>query len=127
LLAAGRRGEAFAHFMRLAGVPEDSIAAARESPVWPGLEALAPTLAYDAACLGDGRPPADRLAGIAQPTLVATGTADRSSGASWVLALDEAADAIATSIPRAERRALEGQSHVADPDVLAGELGRFFG
>ena len=57
LLAAGRRGDAFAHFMRLAEVPEADIEAARGAPFWPDLEALAPTLAYDAACLGDGHPP----------------------------------------------------------------------
>src|SRR3954454_19164437 len=46
------------------------IAAARDAPFWPELEALAPTLAYDAACLGDGAPPVRRLAAIGCPTLV---------------------------------------------------------
>jgi hypothetical protein len=38
-----------------------------------------------------------------------------------------AADAIAASIPRAECRTIEGQSHVADPKVVAPVLERFFG
>lgn len=50
-LAEGRRGEAGELFMRLAGSPEEQIAAARNSTHWRGVEALAHTLAYDAACL----------------------------------------------------------------------------
>jgi pimeloyl-ACP methyl ester carboxylesterase len=94
---------------------------------WPAMEAIAHTLAYDAACLGDGRPPAHRLARIGQPTLVATGGAHPPGAASWVVALDPAADAIAASIPRAERQTLEGQSHVADPKAVVAVLEPFFG
>ncbi|GIG87948.1 alpha/beta fold hydrolase [Plantactinospora endophytica] len=127
VLAAGRRGDAVELFMRLAGASEEDIAGARRSPVWAGLEALAPTLAYDAACLGDGRPPTARLAGITQPTLVATGgSSDPHTGGLQPGFFDDAADAIAASIPKAERRLLDGQTHVADPAVLASVLGRFF-
>ena len=45
-------------FMRLAGASDEDIAGARGSH-WPGLEKLAHTLAYDAACYGP--PPVDRL------------------------------------------------------------------
>ncbi|WP_239160054.1 hypothetical protein [Virgisporangium ochraceum] len=62
-LAAGRRGDAVGLFMRLAGASEEDIAGARAAPVWPALEALAPTLAHDGACLGDGRPPCRRRNG----------------------------------------------------------------
>jgi Alpha/beta hydrolase family len=127
-LAAGRRGDALELFMRLTGSSEAEIAGARSSPLWPAMEGLAHTLPYDAACLGDGRPPRDRLAGITQPSLVATGAAARAPAApAWVLALDPAADAIAASIPHAERRTLAGQSHIADPKVIAPLLERFFG
>jgi len=127
LLAAGRRGDAFARFMRIAEVPEESIAAARDAPFWADLEALAPTLAYDAACLGDGRPPTARLARVAQPTLVATGAGAREPGAApWIQALDPAADAIAAGLPHGERTVVEGQGHVPDPTVLAAVLARFF-
>ena len=116
-LADGRRGDAIELFMRLAGSSEEDIAGAKDSPHWPGLEALAHTLAYDAACLGDGPPPTDRLATITQRTLVATG-----GGAALFKA---SADAIAASIPHAERLTLEGQGHVVDPGVLAPVLVRF--
>jgi hypothetical protein len=126
LLAEDRRGDALELFMRLADSSEEGIAAARSSAMWPGLEAIAHTLAYDAACLGDGQPPTARLAQIARPTLVATGGAREPGAASWVLALDQAADAIAASIPRAERQTIEGQGHVADPKTVAAVLERFF-
>jgi thioesterase domain-containing protein len=128
LLAEGRRGDAAALFMRVAGATEEMIANARSSPVWPGLEAIAHTLAYDAACMGDGRPPTARLATITRPTLVATGGGSPDSfvggGGDF---FDRAADAIAASIPRAERAAIEGQTHMVDPKALAPVLERFFG
>jgi pimeloyl-ACP methyl ester carboxylesterase len=127
-LADGRPSDALELFMQLTGSSEAEIASARSSPSWPTMEALAHTLAYDAACLGDGHPPTGRLAGITQPTLVATGAGARVPGApAWVLALDPIADTIAASIPHAERRTLEGQSHLADPRVVAPLLEQFFG
>jgi hypothetical protein len=127
LLADGRRGEAVELFMRLAETPEETIASARDSPFWPALEAIAHTLAYDAACLGDGRPPTARLAKITRPALVATGVGGRApQAAGWVRALDPAADAIVASIPNAERQVIEGQGHVVDPKVLAAVLEDFF-
>jgi pimeloyl-ACP methyl ester carboxylesterase len=127
LLAEGRRGDAFALFMRIAGASEEDISGARSAPVWPALEAIAHTLAYDAACLGDGRPPAARLARITRPTLVATGgTLHPHMAGVEAGFFDQAADAIAASIPNAERRILEGQTHMVDPKVIAPVLERFF-
>jgi pimeloyl-ACP methyl ester carboxylesterase len=83
-------------------------------------------LRYDAACLGTGQPPIDRLATIRQPVLVLTGDERPPGAARWVLALDEAGDAIATAIPGAERETLVGQGHVADPDAVAARLLGFF-
>jgi pimeloyl-ACP methyl ester carboxylesterase len=126
-LAEGRRGDAAELFMRLAGASDEMVAGARSSPMWPGLEAIAPTLRYDAACMGDNRPPIDRLARIMRPTLVATGGASPESfvgGGGDFFA--RAADAIAAGIPRAQRQTIEGQTHQADPKVMAEVLERFF-
>jgi pimeloyl-ACP methyl ester carboxylesterase len=117
-LAEERRAEAVQLFMRVAGAEED-IPRARSSPMWPGLEAVAHTLAYDAACLGDGRPPTERLAAVTQPTLVATG-----GGQEF---FEQAGDAIAAGVPHAQRLTLEGQTHLVDPKTLAPVLERFFG
>jgi pimeloyl-ACP methyl ester carboxylesterase len=127
LLAEGRRGDAAELFMRLAGASDEMVAGARSSPMWPGLEAIAHTLPYDAACMGDNRPPMARLARITRPTLVATGGASPDSfvaGGGDFFA--RAADAIAASIPRAQRQTIQGQTHMADPKVLAPVLERFF-
>ena len=116
-LAAGRRGEALELFMRVAGSSDDDIAGAKSSPYWPGMEALAHTLPYDAACLGDGLPPTDRFARIEQPTLVLTGGRDEF--------FERASDAIAAILPRAERRIMDGQGHVVDAKALAVVLEGF--
>jgi pimeloyl-ACP methyl ester carboxylesterase len=125
-LAEGRRGDAFALFMRVTGSSEEDIAAARSSPMWSDLEHIAHTLAYDAACLGNGQPPTARLAQITRRTLVATGGVRPPGAARWELALDRAADAIAEGIPRAARVTIDGQSHVAEPGTVALILERFF-
>jgi pimeloyl-ACP methyl ester carboxylesterase len=126
-LAEGRRGDAAELFMRVAGASEEMIAGAKDSPMWPGLEAIAHTLAYDAACMGDGQPATARLARIRRPTLVATGGGSPDSfvggGGDF---FGKAADAIAASIPQAERQTIEGQTHMVDPKALAPVLERFF-
>ena len=91
LLAGDRRDEALEHFMRTAGSSDEAIAAAKASEHWPGLLKLAHTLAYDAACLGESRPPD----GVEQPVLVLSGSGDPF--------FEGAADAIAEALPNAER------------------------
>jgi Alpha/beta hydrolase family len=125
-IADGRPGDALELFLQVTETPDEHIAGMRGSPYWPAMEALAHTLPYDAACLGDGRPPTAVLTRIAQPVLVATGGPHPPDAATWVRALDPAADAMAKSIPNAERQILEGQSHVPDPTALALILERFF-
>jgi pimeloyl-ACP methyl ester carboxylesterase len=127
-LAKGRRGDALALFMRFAGSSEEDVVGAKNSAMWPGLEAIAHTLAYDAACVGNGQPPTARLAKIKQPTLVATGEAGLDPHTRGLPSgfFEWAADAIAARIPHAERQTLEGQTHVADPKVLTPVLERFF-
>ncbi len=127
MLANDLRDEALAHFMRLAGSPEADIDAARDSEFWEPLLGLAPTLAYDAAVLGDGPPPVDRLGRISQKVLVATGGGrDPSMQGLQPNFFGAAADAIAGAIPGAVRRTVENEGHVADPQVLAAVLREFF-
>ena len=111
LLAADRRGDAVEHFMNLVGLPAEMIAGMRGAPFWAGLEALAPTLAYDAAVFGDNTVPVDKLAGIAVPALVLDG------GASPQF-LRDASAAIADALPASTYRTLEGQDHNVAPEVI---------
>ncbi|HEY2269322.1 MAG TPA: alpha/beta hydrolase, partial [Streptosporangiaceae bacterium] len=73
-VAAGRPGDAVELFMTGAvGMPAEMLAGLRESPFWPALEAVAPTIAYDGRIMGatmSGQPlPADRWAAVTVPTL----------------------------------------------------------
>ncbi len=76
LLAAGRRGDGVELMMRLVGAGDEGVAGMRQSPVWPLFEAVAPTLAYDAAELGDSSVPTERAASVTMPTLVLAGGGD---------------------------------------------------
>lgn len=129
-LAEGRVDDALELFLRFSGTPELEIIAVRHAPAWSRLAADAYKLAYDAASTGDGRVPADRLATITQPTLVATGgvPANARLGMQEMPAdfYDAAADTIASSIPHAERIQFAGCSHEPDPAGAAAALRRFF-
>ncbi|MBB6730395.1 alpha/beta fold hydrolase [Cohnella zeiphila] len=120
LLAEGRRGDAVALFMRKVGVPADAIAGMRHAPMWPGMEVIAPTLAYDDAVMGDGSVPKEAARAIRVPSLVA-------DGGSSPPFLREAADAVASALPFAHRLTLEGQTHDVAADALAPALAAFFG
>ena len=126
MVAEGRRGDAVELFMRSAGSSRDDVEGAKSTPFWPALERIAHTLAYDAACMGDGRPPA----GITQPTLVVTGGAgvDTRAGMSDLPSdfFERAADTIVARIPDARREILPGQGHVVDPKVIGPLLEQFF-
>lgn len=126
-LDAGDRDQALRLFMRLAGSSEEDVAGAEAAPVWPALRELAPTLRYDAACLGDGPPPVDRLAAVRQPVLLTTGVSvDAQMAGLPADFFGAAADAAAAALPDAQRKALEVEGHVADPAVLGPILTAFF-
>lgn len=127
VLDAGDRDEALRLFMRLAGSSDSDIAAAEAAPVWSALLALAPTLRYDAACLGDGPPPADRLTLVRQPVLLTIGIAvDLQMAGLPADFFGAAADAVAAALPDARRATLEVSGHAADPAVLGPLLTAFF-
>ncbi|MER6125163.1 alpha/beta fold hydrolase [Streptomyces sp. NPDC001795] len=118
-LAQGRRGDAVELFLRLTGMAPQMIANARQSPMWAAMEAIAPTLAYDDAAMGDGLVPRERLASITVPVLAVAGGASPE----W---LRRATRAVAEAAPQGTYRALEGQTHMVDPEVLAPVLAEFF-
>jgi pimeloyl-ACP methyl ester carboxylesterase len=121
LLAAGRRGDAVALFMSLLGAPADQIEGMRQFPLWPMWEAVAPTIAYDAAVVGeDGAVPTGRAANITMPALIMDG------GASEWSFMHNTAVALAKAIPQAQHRTLEGQTHQVAAAALAPVLVEFF-
>ncbi|MFE9435183.1 alpha/beta fold hydrolase [Streptomyces sp. NPDC006640] len=119
LLARDRRGDAVELFLSRVGTPPETIAGIRLSHAWAGMEAIAPTLAYDNAALGDGTVPRERLAAVSVPLLSIAG--DASPG--W---MREAARVVADTAPTGSYRTLEGQTHMVDSVVLAPVLAKFF-
>ncbi|MCA0458812.1 MAG: alpha/beta hydrolase [Chloroflexi bacterium] len=119
-LAAGHKGDAIGHFMRLVGTPDEAIEGMKQSPAWAVFESIAPTLAYDAAILGDDSTiPTAQAAAINIPTLVMVGSA------TFPFMLTTA-DGLTEVIPNAKKVVLEGQTHNVDPNLLAPVLLDFF-
>lgn len=118
-LAAGRRGDAAEEFMRYAGADDAMVAGARASSVWPLMEGIAPTLAYDHACLNGAFVPRERAAKVTAPALVMAG------GDSPEL-LRRPAEVVAGAMPNAEHRVLDGQTHMVAPEVIGAALREFF-
>ncbi|MFC9062746.1 alpha/beta hydrolase, partial [Streptomyces sp. NPDC057074] len=119
-LGKDRRGEAVELFLRRTGLGEDMIRGARQSPMWAGMESVAPSLAYDDAVMGDSRVPAAAIASITAPLLALAGGA---SDAWW----HEAARAVADAAPRGTYGTVAGQAHMVEPGVLAPVLTEFLG
>lgn len=123
LLAAGRRADAVTAFMKFVGAPDEAIAGMKASAAWPDMEAMAPTLGYDNAVLGDDRSvPVAMAAKVEAVTLVMDGSAS----AGPMPFMRPTADKLAKAIPDARRRTVAGQAHDVDSKVLAPILREFF-
>ncbi len=106
--------------MMFVGMPPEHLAGARQHPLWPMWEAVADTLAYDAAAMGDdGSVPTEKAACVTVPTLVMDGTASFPF-------LHTTAVALTQAIPHAVHRRLEGQTHEVAAEALAPVLLEFF-
>ncbi len=122
-LAAGRRGDAVGLFMQLVGTPADQVNGMRQAPMWPMFEAVAPTLAYDAADMGAERAvPVERAARVKVPVLVMDGGANLT----YLPFMHVSATKLAKAISGARQRTLEGQTHDVSSEVLAPVLVEFF-
>jgi len=119
LASSGRRGDAVALYQTQAvGIPEAVVAQLRNAPFWPGLEAIAHTLAYDAAIIGDLSLPADQAARVSVPALVICG------GNSPPF-LRNAARAAAAALPSGRLVTLPGQTHDINPQATAPVMAEF--
>lgn len=124
LLAADRRGDAVALFMALVGTPAAMIEGMRGEPMWKTFTSVAPTLAYDAAVLGEDRSvPTDIAARVTAPTLIMDGGAS----VEFMPFMRATAVALTNLIPNAKHVTLGGQRHDVDVAVLAPELTAFLG
>jgi len=122
LVSSDRRADAVEYFMtRAVGLPAEFVAPMRSAPMWPGMEAVAHTLAYDGTIVGQsmsGKPLSGEWSAIGVPVLILDG-----GQTPWLTA---GADAIASVIPHAQRHTLPGQPHNVAPEALAPALRKFF-
>jgi len=124
LIAEGRRAEAIEYFLLDAmRVPAEFVAQMRKGPMRPQLEALAHTLPYDGAIMGDtqrGDPLSLRKwAAVSTHTLVINGEESPPF-------LAHGAHELVNILPDAQRRTLPGQDHDPANDVLVPVLVEFF-
>ena len=124
LSASDSRDEAVGYFLTTAvGMPAEYLVPMRQTPMWAGMEAVAHTLAYDGAVVGDsmaGTPTAatERWRAVTVPALVLDG-----GQTSW---MSTGADALAKALPRGQRRTLAGQEHGVAAEAIAPILTEFF-
>lgn len=124
-IAEGKRSEAVAYFMTAAvGMPADQVTGMKASPFWAVMEGVAHTIAYDGRIMFgafvDHKLPVARWSAVTAPVLVLDGDASFAF-------MRAAADAVAKALPHATRETLAGQTHGADPAVIAPVLKRFLG
>jgi pimeloyl-ACP methyl ester carboxylesterase len=122
-VAADRRSEAIKLFLKSVGVPGFFMALMRLMPMWSKLKAIAHTLPYDGAIVQDnqrGKPlPPSRWASVTVPALVMDG----GNSPAWML---HANRTLASELPNAQYRTLEGQTHMLKPKAHAPILVEFF-
>ena len=104
------------------GMPAEFVAPLHDTPMWPELEVVAHTLAYDGAVVAPDMsgemPSPEEWSSVGMPTLVLDGATS-----AW---LSEGADALADALPNARRRTLAGQQHDVQAIALAPVLIEFF-
>jgi len=113
LIRDGRRGDAIKFFItKIMGAPVFLVWIMRLLPFWKKLTAVAHTLPYDMAIMGDFSFPEKLARSVKVPTLVLGG--EKSPAV-----LRKAVEVTAQAIPNAQRQLLEKQSHNVSMKVLA--------
>ncbi len=120
LIASNRRGDAVKFFMRdMVGVPAFVVFIMRIMPIFSKLKAVAHTLPYDAAVMGDFSLPEERAASVKIPTLVGGGEKSPAS-------MQNAVKKLAETITGSKLIMFKGQTHNIAMKVLAPALIEFF-
>jgi pimeloyl-ACP methyl ester carboxylesterase len=111
-LEGDQREEAVESFLIGTGVPSEIVELSRSGPNFESMVALAHTLPYDLAVVGDGRAPTRRLERISIPTLIVDG----GNSAPWAA---HASLAVTAAVQTAKRVTLEGQIHPVAHEAIA--------
>jgi pimeloyl-ACP methyl ester carboxylesterase len=122
-VARGDRAGLVEYFQtRVIGLPAEMVASFKGTPMWQGLEALAPTLVYDGHAMGGDEQslPVDLLAGIGVPVL---GVTSEGTAVPW---MSRTVEEVAAAVPDGRWVRLPGGFHEVPPDVLAPALAEFY-
>ncbi len=120
LLRENRREDMLMYWLAdVTGTPAQYYEPMKNTPMWYGLLAVVHTTVYDLAIMDEYAKPAERIRSLRLPVLVMDGGASPQ----WAA---RAAQLVADTIPNAQRRTLAGQTHGADPKLLAPILVEFF-
>jgi pimeloyl-ACP methyl ester carboxylesterase len=124
MAAAGDRDGPPAYFMQSLGTPPEMIEGMKQSPVWPIMQSIGPTIAYDGQFMFDAYYTAKKFPArwkhAKMPVLVLDGDASFPF-------MNAAANAVAAELPNATRKTLPGQDHGPKPEVMAPVLREFLG
>lgn len=119
-VAAGNPGGAAELFMvEAVGQPKQVVDQIKESPMWAGLEAVAPTLVYDALQMRDSAVPTSLLAATSQETLALFSNASPA----W---MQDSARQTAAALPHGTVEGHDGTFHTLPSETLARVLTAYF-
>jgi pimeloyl-ACP methyl ester carboxylesterase len=104
------------------GLPAPMVASFKGTPMWAGLEAIAPTLVYDGHAMGgdDQSLPADLLGRIGIPVF---GVTSEGTAVPW---MSRTVEVVADAVPDGSWARLPGGFHQVEPAVLAPALAAFY-
>ncbi|HZX09186.1 alpha/beta hydrolase [Kribbella sp.] len=120
-VAAGNPGGAAELFMvEAVGQPREVVEQIRQTPMWAALEAMAPTLVYDALQMRDSAVPVELLASIEVPTLGLYSNASPE----W---LQRSVRETTAALPQGTAEGRDGTFHTVPPETLAAVLTDYFG
>ncbi|MFA5943418.1 MAG: alpha/beta hydrolase [Candidatus Thermoplasmatota archaeon] len=114
-IAAGKRDEAVAFFMRTVGVPGFGVAIMKLLPMWKVMRGVAHTLPYDARVMDGFKLPDNRLALVKIPTVLA-------AGAKTTPALKAGVLAASNAVPKARHVLVPKANHGIKPAALVPVL-----
>lgn len=121
MVAGDRRADAVKFFMKdMIGLPGFAIFMMKLMPIWSKLKAVAHTLPYDVAILGNFALPEKKAAAVKTSTLISGG--DKSQ-----ISLQHAVKRLSEVMPNSELKILKGQTHNVSAKVIAPVLTEFFG
>ena len=118
-IAEDRRADAIALFLATAGMPPEMAEGAAQDPQ---MQAVAPTMPYDFAVMGDdergGRIPGDLVRSLTMPTLVVAGSTSPDF-------FRDTASRLVELLPDGRLAIIEGHGHDATADVVAPVVAPF--